>query len=595
MNLFSYIKNQIPILDLAGSYTKLAKAGLYWKGCCPIHNEKTGSFTVSPHKEIFYCFGCNEGGDVITLVAKMENCNPIEAAKLLIERYQLTLPQDLQLHQSTSESEHQKKRYTQVCSLVARWCHSHLLKTPSLLAYLSQKGISQESIEAFELGYFPGGPRSINSCIAFAQKHSVLPEDLIKAHIVAQGKNILYSPFEERIIFPIKNHLGHHCGFGGRIYKAHDTRAKYYNSRESEQFIKGSLLFGFDRAKKAIQKEDKAFLVEGYTDCITMVQHGYHNTIATLGTACTPEHLKILARYAGQLFVVYDADHAGKDAILRLTELCWNVNLELYVVRLPTGEDPASFLLTHKTIDPLIEQAIDIFSFFIQELGTNSSQKSLAKKLHAIERVISIIKTLDNPLKQGILLQQAAAALEIPLESLQASFNQKPVEKKVFEKKIEKVALSEPLSEISLIEKKIFFAIIHNIELFNGPHKEYLLKYLPFPLATLLEKLHQQQLRDPSLDFAQFFELLNQKEQHHVARLTVEFNEIISENTFEDLMTQWQRKNWKHMIHSIKTKLEHAREQHDETTIALLMQEFISLKEKCIPHSQRANRGIKDS
>ena len=333
MNLFSFIKAHVSILDVVGGYSSLKKAGLYWKGNCPFHNEKTASFTVSPHKEIFYCFGCNSGGDVISFIEKVENCSPIEAANHLIERYKLTPPENLKL--SSSEVDTQvRDNYYDLCKAVSVWAHGHLLKNPTLLNYAQKRGISKESIVQFSLGYFPAGLAAVKGLIAKMQEQQFMPKDLLDANILSEGKTVLYSPFEDRLLFPIQDHLGRFCGFGG-IFKPHDQRPKYYNSRENEFFQKGSILFGLNNAKKNIQELEHAFLVEGYTDCIAMVQHGHKNTVATLGTACTPEHLKQLARYAKTLYVVYDADKAGHNAMLRLTELCWQVSLDLKVIYLP--------------------------------------------------------------------------------------------------------------------------------------------------------------------------------------------------------------------------------------------------------------------
>jgi len=312
MNLFGYIKGKIAILDVIGTYTTLKKAGLYWKGTCPFHHEKTASFTVSPHREIFYCFGCHAGGDAITFIAKAENCSPMEAIKLLVDRYGLTLPDNL-VTDTDSSSLQDKKRYYELCQQVAHWCASNLAKSPVALSYLLERGMDKTTIEKFNIGYFPGGLLSIKNLIASMQKQNILATDLIEAHIITPGKSVLYSPFEERILFPIKDHLGRFCGFGGRIFKPQDDRAKYYNSRENDYFNKGSLLFGLDVAKASIQQEGSVFLVEGYTDCIAMAKHGFINTVATLGTACTIEHLKILSRYAHTLLIVYDADRAGQE------------------------------------------------------------------------------------------------------------------------------------------------------------------------------------------------------------------------------------------------------------------------------------------
>ena len=170
------------------------------------------------------------------------------------------------------------------------------------------------------------------------------------AGILSESKNALYSPFEDRIMFPITDNLGRFCGFGGRTFMPQDERPKYYNSKENNFFTKGSLIFGLNVAKRDIQHKEIVFVVEGYMDCIAMAQHGYTNTVATLGTACTLEHLKQLSRYASYVYVLYDGDAAGQSAILRLTELCWNVNMDLKVIRLPRQEDPASFLAKGKAL-----------------------------------------------------------------------------------------------------------------------------------------------------------------------------------------------------------------------------------------------------
>ena len=306
MNLFSYIKSQLSILDVISHYAKLKKAGSYWKGPCPFHHEKTGSFTVSPHKEIFYCFGCHVGGDVISFIAKVEQCTQLEAAQHLLEQHQLKLPENLSSELSKTSPD-EKKRYFFICQTVANWCHENLKKNISVQSYLKKRNFDKKVIVDFTLGYFPGGLASIQSFINHMHKKNILLQELFDANIIIKGQKINYSPYENRIIFPIKDHLGRFCGFGGRVFKENDERAKYYNSRENSFFNKGSLLFGFNKAKKYIQKEEKAFLVEGYTDCIAMVQHGYTNTVATLGTSCTKEHLKSIARHANYVYVLSTA------------------------------------------------------------------------------------------------------------------------------------------------------------------------------------------------------------------------------------------------------------------------------------------------
>lgn len=576
MNLFSYLKSSISILDVIKEYATLKKAGSYWKGSCPFHSEKTASFTVSPHKEIFYCFGCHSGGDLITFTAKVENCSPLEAAQHLIERYQITLPDSISHDKSNSLEK--RNLHFKIYQAVAQWCVYNLTKNPSISHYLYERGINQESINYFNVGFFPGGLASMRAFTDAMKKESILPHDLLQAHIIAQGKTIMYSPFENRIIFPIKDHLGRFCGFGGRIYQPQDERAKYYNSRETEFFIKGSLLFGLDKAKSAIQSSEQAFLVEGYTDCIAMVQHGFLNTVATLGTACTIEHLTILARYAQQLFVVYDSDKAGHEAILRLTELCWQVNLELKVICLPSGEDPASFLKQNKTLDPLIKEAKDIFEFFIMAVGTGFSEKTLSKKIHLTQKIVSLIKNVDEPLKQEILLQRASKVLDLSILSLQKSTGTAPIAPPFKENPRPIPASKEDQSADQKLEKKIFFAIMNNLSLLNNENVNYLLEYLPTPLNDIVQALQKAREQNTRIDFVQFFDQLKKNEQDQISQLLVEFDQEVLLEEFDQLLIKLQKKNWKQIVHSIKKQLAYEEEQGNKEKIEKIMQRFLELK-----------------
>lgn len=429
MDLFEFVKSQIDILALAKEHTSLKRAGIYWKGRCPFHNEKTGSFTISPHKGIFYCFGCHANGDAIGFVAKTEHCSQFEAVKLLIEKFNLVVPEQLQLHGSaTTDHAQAQKQHFKTCEIVASWCQKNLTKTTPAYNYLiNTRMLSTETIDRFKIGYFKGGPAGVKELISFANKYQILTADLVKAGVIGQSKTGSYSPFEERIIFPITDYLGRYCGFGGRIFKAQDQRAKYYNSRESEYFNKGALLFGLATARPAIQQQDAAILVEGYTDCVSLVQHGYANTVAVLGTACTSEHIKLIARFASQIYLLYDSDPAGQQAILRLAELCWDFNIEVQVLSLPTGEDPASYLSAGHDLTNVFAAAQDIYQFMVASSCQTLNQQNLAGKMAGISKLLQTITRIPDELKRSLLLESAAKSLGIPLETLlKASAQQQP-------------------------------------------------------------------------------------------------------------------------------------------------------------------------
>ena len=585
MNLFTFIKNNVAILDVISEFVTLKKAGLYWKGVCPFHHEKTGSFTVSPHKEIFYCFGCHLGGDAITFITKAENCTPLQASEYLIEKYGLTVPEELLKHAAAQEPD-KKKDYETICALVAEWAHNQLKKDANALAYTKQRGITSESIDLFTIGYFPGGFRWINNLIDYAQKQNILAKDLIDANILVEGKKVLYSPFEERIMFPIYDHLGRCCGFGGRIFKPADERAKYYNSRENAFFAKNTLLFGLDKAKKSIQEEGSVFLVEGYTDCVAMAQSGYPNTVATLGTACSISHLKQLSRYAHNLYILYDGDNAGQQAILRITEHCWNLDLEPRVIILPKTEDPASYLAHHKTLDPLLP-GTDIFEFYLAASGASMTKAPLGKKIQAVRSLIHNIAKLNDPLKQDILLDRASTTFEIPFESLKQELSRNTIAQQIDQNVSDR---KDPAPEaegtiagkISELEKKIFSVIINNTELLKQEDELYLLQYLAQPLQNLLNKLKENRHGDPINQFNTFYEALSPQEQQLVSRLTVEFDGSKDPEYFEQLLAQFQKKQWKTIVEDMKKQIARAQTTHNAEHIETLLARFQALKQKLI-------------
>ncbi len=584
MNLFSYLKSRLPILDVVNHYTTVRKTGQYWKGCCPFHSEKTPSFTVSPDKNIFYCFGCHAGGDVIAFIAKIENMSPIEAVHHLAENYSIQFPEGLEKSIKVPANKDEKKHYWHLCQLVAQWCHENLLRSSKGIGYFKQRGIDKQTLDLFCLGYFPQGIQTIKSLLEYCMPYNYLAHDLIEASIISVGKAQLFSPFEERLIFPIRDHMGRFCGFGGRTFMPNDERSKYYNSKENSFFLKGSLLFGFDLAKQAIQKQEKVLLVEGYTDCIAMVQHGFNNTLATLGTACTIEHLKTIARYAGVVYILYDGDQAGQKAILRLTELCWQVNLDLKVVQLPSNEDPASLLAKGEDLALLLKSAQDIFSFFIDKLGVDFSQKNFNEKLQATKQLLKVILSIEDTLKQDFLLQNAAKSLDIPLATLKGELlrGQNPQQKATNNSSaVIHTPISPLLKTISELEKKLFSVIINNVGILQ---KEdwYLIDYFNEPLKDILLKIQFETDKGVVLDFISFFELLTIEQKDLISKLLLEFQEYTHENNFSYLFAQFQKQHWKEIIAVFKIKLAKAEQDGNKNLVQKLLHDFQKFKKRLV-------------
>lgn len=581
MNLFSFIKSNISIESVVGEYVTLKRAGLYLKANCPFHAERTASFTVSPHREIFYCFGCHLGGDVISFIAAIEGCSQVEAARHLVDRYNLAVPKDLINESGISNVDLQKKNsYFDLCLQVALWCNQELAKNQAAHSYLTERSISQKSIDQFTLGYFPSGARAIKQLIAYVQQQSFLASNLVEANIIVlAGGGQHYSLFEERIIFPIKDHLGRVCGFGGRIFMPNDERVKYYNSHENQFFTKGALLYGLDQAKKEIQKQDIAIMVEGYTDCIALYERAFGNCVATLGTACTPEHLKLLARYTQMVYVMYDGDQAGQKAILRLTELGWNVNLELKIISLPAGEDPASFCERGGDMRALICQAQDIFTFFIQTMGTNLATKTLNEKLTLAQKMINLIMRVPEPLKRELLINQAAGALGLSVDILKKELSSLwyRARKPLVSNQKEFVV---PVESICKIESALFALLFLNLQFLDIEAIGAIEDYFCEPLKIIIKKARQLRAINRSIDFVQLFDEFEQSQQLLINRLLLAYDGHVSEKELVSLLLQLYKKHWQLKVNNVKEKLRVAVGAGNNDEVKELLVNFQEMKKK---------------
>ncbi|MCK4517506.1 DNA primase [Candidatus Babeliales bacterium] len=603
MSIFDFVKSKLSILDVVLDYVPLKQAGTYWKGSCPFHQETDASFTVSPDKQIFYCFGCQAGGDLIAFVAKVENVSQIEAVTLLVEKQNLEIPDSVkQEFGKIAQNSDKKDQYFQACKAAAAWMHEQLLASRVAQNYITKRNITPESTKHFKIGYMPGGMNMMNKFLKDLARQNILLKDLIDAGVVSQGRTSVYSPFEERILFPIHDGIGRCCGFGGRVFHEKDERAKYYNSRESVWFAKGTLLFGLDLAKRTMQHEEKAFLVEGYTDCVAMVQNGYKNTVATLGTACTVDHLKMLSRYIKTLYVLYDGDAAGQKAILRLTELCWQASLELSIIKLPSNQDPASFLESGGDIKKLIASASDILTFFVNSLGGQFWGKPLAEKLTLCDKMIHVVARINDRFKQDLLLQQVASVTQVPFESLKlllARCNSRDTkhrdalhhrdaqeENKLLDSGESKESV---FKNISALEQSIVAILI--CKLFTNDVTsdspmlidKDLLPYFSKPVQGILKKIEAfaRNANKTSKTFDTFLDTIDDSAEKNwvIEQSFVVEDDSNQQALFESLLFRFRKRNWKQIVLDIKKRIFEAKQHNNTEELALLLSSFLNLKQ----------------
>ena len=411
------VTERTDIYSVVSNYVQLTqKSGRYW-GRCPFHNEKTASFSVSPDKGLFYCFGCGVGGNVFKFLSLIENITYFEAIKLQAQRLGIDLPE------KKSSPEQDKRRREEkilikINELAQDFYHECLIKTARGEVgrkYLAARGINTETIETFKLGFASDEWENIYNKFT---RQNFSPQQLEAVGLVAKRKNSsgYYDRFRGRIMIPIANIFGNVVGFGGRILNpADDTTPKYLNTPETVLFNKRNLLFGLDKSNRAISAAGAAIVVEGYMDAISLFGAGIKNVVATLGTAFTPEHVKLILRYARKIIFCYDSDEAGQRATIRALPIVQQMGAEVFVVKVPDGKDPDEFIRKHgKTaFEELITNAATLIDYRMQYILANSEYETIAGKIRTLKEILPVIAKVEDTVMRNEYCKKIAAALTL--------------------------------------------------------------------------------------------------------------------------------------------------------------------------------------
>ncbi len=331
-------------VEIVGHYTQLKKSGANFMGCCPFHEEKTPSFSVNPVEKVYYCFGCGEGGNLFTFVQRKEGLDFAQAVEYLADKYGVTL----EYEETSARGEAERRRRERLRDLLERatvYYERRLWEGKggaAARAYLDARGLGADVCRRFRVGYAPAGWQKLRDA-AVGQGFSA--QELLDAGLVVPGRRGgVYDRFRDRIVFPLADDRGRTLGFGARTLG--DEKPKYLNSPETALYHKSEALFGLHEAKTAASRDDRVYVVEGYTDVLALAQAGVENVVASMGTALTEQQLKRLARLSRELFLCFDADAAGVGAMSRALTLARRLGLSLHVVRMPEGLDPADYVLS---------------------------------------------------------------------------------------------------------------------------------------------------------------------------------------------------------------------------------------------------------
>jgi len=427
-NTIQEILSRIDIIDIVGGFVKLKKRGANYLGLCPFHNEKTPSFTVSPSKEIYKCFGCGRSGNSISFIMEHEKYSYVEALKWLANKYGIAIEETFATDEQRQQIQTADSLYI-INSFAQQFFTKQLFETEEGqdigLSYLKERGFREEVIKKFQLGYSPE-QRDAFAKEAIAKQYSA--ELLLKTGLVVNRNEQLLDNYRGRVIFPVHNHSGKVLGFGARILKSNDKAPKYINTPENEIYLKSKILYGSYFARQSIDKLDECLLVEGYTDVISLHQSGIENAVASGGTSLTVDQLRLIKKYTTNLTIIYDGDAAGIKAALRGLDMALEEGLNVKLVLIPDNEDPDSYVnkVGPTAFREFIQKNKRDFILFqldvaLKDAGSDSNKK--AEVVNQIAETISRINKAEDFTKQQDYIKQCSEVLRIDESGLHALVN----------------------------------------------------------------------------------------------------------------------------------------------------------------------------
>jgi len=413
------------IEEVVGEYVSLKKRGTSMIGLCPFHNEKTPSFHVSPAKGIYKCFGCSKGGDSIGFIMEHEKYSYTEALRHLAQKYNIEIEESAPSASYLAEQSEKESLYA-VTLFAQKFFTNNLLNSDEGkaigISYFKERGFSTQTIEKFQLGYAPNQYHSLtNDAVANGYTKDVL----VKAGLSAEKDGQVYDRFRERVIFPIHNLTGRVIGFGGRILNSEKSKAKYINSPETEIYHKSNVLYGIWLAKSKIVAEDNCFLVEGYTDVISMHQAGITNVVSSSGTSLTTEQIKLIKRFTSNITIIYDGDPAGIKASFRGISMILEEGLNVQVLMLPQPEDPDSFVKKNglSYVLDFIKQKTTNFILFKTNLLLAEVAHDPVKKANLVTEIIQDISLIPNPVTRSFFIRECSTLFNVEEIALNSQLN----------------------------------------------------------------------------------------------------------------------------------------------------------------------------
>ena len=577
------VKSRLDIVEVLSGYIKLSKAGSNFKAVCPFHSEKSPSFMVSPARQIWHCFGCGEGGDIFKFVMKIEGLEFGDALRNLAQRAGVILKRE------DPQIRTERNKLLDICRAATEYFRKNLEQNNEVKSYLKKRGLKDETIDEFKIGYSPDS--SWDGLLKFLAAKNFQPQDIEKAGLAVKSeKNSTgyFDRFRGRIMFPIANSSGEIIGFGGRIFegksegkKVKSDEAKYINSPQTLIYDKSRVLYGFDKAKIDIRKNNFTVLVEGYMDLIMCHQAGVKNAVAVSGTAMTRDHLQILKRLSDNIYFSFDMDNAGEAATKRAIDAALSEEFNIKVIIVPSGKDPADFILEHPDKwEDQIKNARGFMEFYFDNILSKNNLETAQGKKDVSKILLLQIKKIKNRVEQSHWISLLSQKLKIKPEALEEEI----VKIKTNDfldsdsaRQIVKENKQKPREE--LLGERIVACVLKDPKLKKdivGLEIEPILCYPSGQLLSILQKAEDdllEQIKEEAehlLDYANQL-LFSLDAMEEIESLEEEIKFCLKEFKIHFLKEQ---------LNKISFQIQEAEESLDEKSLATLMQQFKNLSQE---------------
>jgi DNA primase len=576
------VLHRADIVDILSDYVLLKKGGANFKGLCPFHHEKTPSFTVSPTKGLFYCFGCQASGNVLRFLMQHDNMTFPEAVRLLAGRYGIRMPERTSQHQQDV-----LKPFYTLHQAATAFFHQCLLRSPvaqQARAYCRQRQITSDVATHFALGY---APASWDSLCREMQGQGFSEDLLVRSGLVVarQHQHGVYDRFRDRLMFPIHDRQGRPVAFGGRYLEGEEALhvPKYVNSPETPIFHKNRTLYGFHLAKQAIRQEERVIIVEGYTDVIACHRDGVTHVVGTLGTALTERHVEMLRGFAKEVILVFDSDAAGGAATERGIGLFLEAGVRVRIVELPEGDDPESFLRQHGKDAFLrcLDDAVTFLKYLLVRARRFHDLQTPAGRADCVSRILPLLRKVDNQVEQWGYVALLAENIGVPVDILQREMHPR-ADKRASARHESRPALGQPSMSLPRVEYDLLRLILHDVDVLDDVQRHLVPEDFQEPCLRDLYALLLRLIPQGGSIFPHILEQANNDPQRQLlAKMAAEpvmADVAERRKALDDYLLRLQQRRMQSRLHQLKDAIREAERRGDAAEQHRCLEAYAALR-----------------